>query len=121
MLCDKDPLAPLLTLNFVSTSPDECTYVFEARTSAGCGGIETAKQSLSPSGVFGVIVLIAVIVYLVGGCVYSRMVLQQRGWRQVPNYNLWAGMFGFFKVSTHPSRLSICRILMWNCRICSSS
>jgi len=98
MLCDKDPLSPLLALSFVAASPDECTYFFEARSSAACGGIETAKQSLSPSGVFGVIMLIAVIVYLVGGCVYSRMVLQQRGWRQLPNYSLWAGIFGFFKV-----------------------
>jgi cation-dependent mannose-6-phosphate receptor len=98
MLCDKDPLSPLLTLSFVAASPDECTYFFEARSSAACGGIETAKQTLSPAGVFGVIVLIAVIVYLVGGCVYSRVVLQQRGWRQVPNYTLWAGIFGFFRV-----------------------
>lgn len=98
LLCDRDPLQPLLTLSFVDASPDECTYFFEARSSAGCGGIETAKQTLSPSGVFGVIVLIAIIVYIVGGCVYSRMVLQQRGWRQLPNYALWSGIFGFFKV-----------------------
>ncbi|KAK5125395.1 hypothetical protein LTR85_000504 [Meristemomyces frigidus] len=97
LLCDKEPLSPLLTLSFVAASPDECTYFFEARSSAGCGGIEVAKQTLSPSGVFGVIVMIAVIVYLVGGCVYSRMVLHQRGWQQLPNYSLWAGMFGFFR------------------------
>ncbi|WPH01357.1 Hypothetical protein R9X50_00419900 [Acrodontium crateriforme] len=96
MLCDRDPLSPLLTLSFVG-SPDECTYVFEGRSSAVCGGVEAAKQTLSPSGVFGVIAFIALLVYLVGGCVYSRMVLNQRGWRQLPNYALWAGMFGFFK------------------------
>ena len=99
MLCDKDPLAAQLTLSFVSASPDECTYFFEARSSAGCQVIEVAKQTLSPSGVFGTIVLIFVVVYFVGGCVYSRMVLQQRGWRQLPNYALWAGMFGFVRVS----------------------
>lgn len=98
LLCDKDPLSPQLTLSFVASSPDACTYFFEARSAAGCGGIETAKQTLSPSGVFGVIVLIAIIVYVVGGCVYSRVVLQQRGWRQLPNYALWSGIFGFFKV-----------------------
>ncbi|KAI7646537.1 hypothetical protein KC318_g19258, partial [Hortaea werneckii] len=97
LLCDKDPLSPQLTLSFVASSPDACTYFFEARSAAGCGGIETAKQTLSPSGVFGVIVLIAIIVYVVGGCVYSRVVLQQRGWRQLPNYALWSGIFGFFK------------------------
>nr|POE88063.1 putative mannose 6-phosphate receptor-like protein [Quercus suber] len=96
-LCEKDPLMPTLTLSFVSASPDECSYFFEARSSAACLTIETAKQTLSPSGVFGVIVLIAVIVYIVGGCVYSRMVLNQRGWKQLPNYGLWAGLFGFFR------------------------
>ncbi|KAF2860769.1 putative vacuolar sorting receptor [Piedraia hortae CBS 480.64] len=95
MLCDKDPLSPRLTLSFIAASPDECTYFFEARSSAGCGGIETAKQTLSPAGVFSVIMLIAVLVYLVGGCFYNRMVLQQRGWKQLPNYSLWAGIFGF--------------------------
>ena len=98
MLCERDPLMPLLTLSFIA-SPDECTYVFEARTSAACPSIEVAKQTLSPSGVFGVILMIAIIVYVVGGCVYSRMVLNQRGWKQLPNYGLWAGIFGFFRVS----------------------
>lgn len=98
LLCDRDPLNPPLTLSFVG-SFDECTYVFEARSSAACAGIEQAKQTLSPSGVFGVIAIIALLVYLVGGCVYSRTVLNQRGWRQLPNYALWAGIFGFFRVS----------------------
>ena len=97
MLCERDPLMPQLTLSFVA-SPDECTYVFEARTSAACASIQKSTQTLSPSGVFGVILMIAIIVYVVGGCVYSRMVLNQRGWRQLPNYSLWAGIFGFFKV-----------------------
>ena len=97
MLCERDPLMPLLTLSFIA-SPDECTYVFEARTNTACHVIEQAKQTLSPSGVFGVILIIAIMVYIVGGCVYSRMVLNQRGWRQLPNYSLWAGICTFFKV-----------------------
>lgn len=97
MLCERDPLMPQLTLSFVA-SPDECTYIFEARTNAACASIETAKQTLGPSGVFGVILMIAIAVYLVGGCVYSRVVLNQRGWKQLPNYGLWAGIFGFFRV-----------------------
>jgi cation-dependent mannose-6-phosphate receptor len=98
MLCDRDPMSPQLTLNFVGADQDECVYFFEARSSAACGGIEVAKQTLSPGGVFGVIATITFIVYIVGGCVYSRMVLQQRGWRQLPNYALWAGIGGFLKV-----------------------
>lgn len=98
MLCDKDPLAPKLTLSFVG-SPDECSYFFEGRSAAACATLNTTKGTLNPGGVFGVIVIIAMLVYLVGGCVYNRAVLNQRGWSQVPNYHLWAGILGFFRVS----------------------
>lgn len=95
-LCAADPLAPPMAVSFVA-SPDSCTYIFEARTPAACGGVEVAQQQLGPAGVFGVIALIAVLVYLVGGCFYQRTVMHQRGWRQLPNYSLWAGIGGFFK------------------------
>ena len=97
MLCERDPLYPKLGLSFIA-SPDECTYIFEARSSAGCPQIDKTNQELGPSGVFGVIAMIAFIVYVVGGCVYSRMVLNQRGWKQLPNYSLWAGILDFFRV-----------------------
>lgn len=98
LLCTSDPLAAQMAISFVG-SPDSCTYIFEARTPAACGGIEIAQQQLGPGGVFGVIAMIAVLVYLVGGCVYQRTVMHQRGWRQLPNYSLWAGIGGFFRVS----------------------
>lgn len=85
-----------MSVSFVA-SPDSCTYIFEARTSAACGGIEAAQQQLGPSGVFGVIVIIALMVYFIGGCVYSRTVLHQRGWRQLPNYAFWSGIAGFIQ------------------------
>lgn len=100
MLCEKDPTAPQFALSFVG-SPDECSYFFEARSHAACATANTSSGgSLNPGGVFGVIVLIAIIVYFVGGCVYNRAVLNQRGWQQVPNYHLWASIWGFFRVST---------------------
>ncbi|KAF2155926.1 mannose 6-phosphate receptor domain-containing protein [Myriangium duriaei CBS 260.36] len=94
--CASDPLAPSMAVSFVY-SPDSCTYVFEARTPAACGGIEVAQQQLGPAGVFGVIALVAVAVYFGGGCFYQRTVMHQRGWRQLPNYSLWAGIGSFFK------------------------
>ena len=97
MLCDRDPTAPELTLNFLA-SPDECSYFFEARSKAACVTTNQSTQALDPAGVFGVMVFITIIVYVVGGCVYSRVVLQQRGWRQLPNYALWASIFGFVRV-----------------------
>ena len=54
LLCDKDPLAAeKASVSFVAQT-DHCTYIFEARSSAACGGIEAEKQSLGPAGVFGV-------------------------------------------------------------------
>lgn len=103
MLCDRDPLAPQLTLSFVG-SLDECTYFFEGRSAAACATLNKTKGSLNPGGVFGVIVIIALLVYLAGGCVYNRTVLQQRGWSQVPNYHLWASILGFFKVRSDRGR-----------------
>ncbi|KAL9126674.1 MAG: hypothetical protein Q9217_004318 [Psora testacea] len=98
-LCDRDSLAPKAHISFIGASPDQCTYFFEARSMAACGGVIAAQQSLSPGGVFGVIALIAAAVYLLGGIAYQRTVMHQRGWRQLPNYTLWAGIFGFLNAS----------------------
>ena len=99
-ICDHDSLAPKAHISFIGASPDECTYFFEARSMAACGGVIDPQQTLGPGGVFGVIFLIAAVVYLLGGIAYQRTVMHQRGWRQLPNYNLWAGIFGFVHVST---------------------
>ena len=44
-------------------------------------------------------VLIAAAVYVIGGVAYQRTVMHQRGWRQLPNYSIWAGIASFIKVS----------------------
>lgn len=98
-LCDRDPGAPPAAASFVGTTPDECAYFFEVRSQAACGGAEPVEQLVGPGGVFGIIVLITVMVYFIGGCVYQRAVLHARGWRQLPNYSMWAGIGNFFKVS----------------------
>ncbi|KAL3478547.1 mannose-6-phosphate receptor binding domain-containing protein [Aspergillus californicus] len=99
-LCDRDVSASQPTISFVGTM-DQCSYFFEVRTSAACGGYgnDPAGQGLSPGGIFGVIGLIAIAAYFVGGCAYQRTVMHQRGWRQCPNYSLWSGMLDFLKVS----------------------
>ena len=100
--CDTSPsLTNHPVISFLG-SPDHCSYVFEVRSRyacAGAGGPPTDSNSLSPTGVFFVILAIAVMVYLVGGCVYQRSVMHQRGWRQCPNFGVWAGIFGFVGVS----------------------
>ncbi|KAI5310264.1 Cation-independent mannose-6-phosphate receptor CI-MPR [Ascosphaera atra] len=96
-LCDRDMAASAATVSYVG-SMDECSYFFEVRSSAACGGVAApAEGGLGPAGVFGIIALIAVAVYLLGGCAYQRTVMHQRGWRQLPNYTLWAGIASCFK------------------------
>ena len=99
--CDRDPLfTEHPQISFVG-SPDHCTYFFEVRSRYACGGAISSGESgsLGPGGVFAVILAITVLVYLIGGCVYQRSVMHQRGWRQCPNYGVWAGLFGFIGVS----------------------
>lgn len=93
LLCDSDPLAKT-SVSFIA-AVDECTYFFEGRSPAACGGVHQAKQALGPGGVFSVIIIITILVYFVGGCVYQRTVMHQRGWRQLPNYAMWAGIWRF--------------------------
>ncbi|EFW20208.1 Cation-independent mannose-6-phosphate receptor CI-MPR [Coccidioides posadasii str. Silveira] len=96
-LCDRDLVTPAATVSYVGTL-DSCSYYFEVRTAAACGGVAASTDGgLSPAGVFGVIVGIAVAVYLIGGCAYQRTVMHQRGWRQCPNYAMWSGMVDFLK------------------------
>ena len=52
--CERDSLAPKAHLSFVGASEDECTYFFEAKSMAACGGVNETEQSLGPGGVFGV-------------------------------------------------------------------
>lgn len=44
--------------------------------------------------------MITILVYLVGGIMYQRIVQHQRGWRQLPNYSLWSNIFGFISDMT---------------------
>jgi cation-dependent mannose-6-phosphate receptor len=83
----------------VGTDPDECAYFFEVRSQHACPGAEPHKPgSVGPGSVFAIIFFIAVLVYVVGGIFYQRTVAHARGWRQLPNYSLWAGIWSFVKV-----------------------
>ncbi|KAH6898268.1 putative vacuolar sorting receptor [Thelonectria olida] len=95
-LCDRDPGATQASVSFVGTDPDECAYFFEVRSSHACAHAEPHKPgSVGPGSIFGLILLIAVLVYLLGGIFYNRTVAHARGWRQLPNYSLWAGIWSF--------------------------
>ncbi|KAL7903071.1 mannose-6-phosphate receptor binding domain-containing protein [Trichoderma sp. SZMC 28014] len=95
-LCDRDP-GTTTAVSFVGVDPDECSYFFEARSAYACAHAEPHKPgSVGPGSVFGLILVIAVLVYVLGGVFYNRTVAHARGWRQLPNYSLWAGIGSFF-------------------------
>lgn len=97
-LCDRDPTI-LTAISFVGTDPDECAYFFEVRSQHACAGAEPHKPgSVGPASVFAIIFGITVLVYILGGIFYQRTVAHARGWRQLPNYSLWAGIWNFVKV-----------------------
>ncbi|KAG4440206.1 hypothetical protein IFR05_004285 [Cadophora sp. M221] len=95
--CDKDPLATQAVATFVGTDPDECSYHFEVLSRAACITAEPAKQTVGPGAVFAIIGVIAILVYFLGGVFYQRNVAHARGWRQLPNYSMWAGIGSFIK------------------------
>ena len=97
--CDKDPLATQASASFVGVDPEECSYHFEVLSAAACIAAEPAKQGVGPAAVFAIIGVIAVLVYFLGGVFYQRNVAHARGWRQLPNYSMWAGIGSFIKVS----------------------
>ncbi|KIN06034.1 hypothetical protein OIDMADRAFT_24376 [Oidiodendron maius Zn] len=114
--CDKDPLATGAVASYVSVDPDECAYFFEVLSPAACGGAAPAKEGLGPASVFAIIGAIAILVYFLGGVVYQRNVAHARGWRQLPNFTMWAGIWGFITIhsSDWGTRLSQKRtIVSW--------
>lgn len=103
-ICDTSPLLSTTPRISFLGSPDHCSYIFEVRSRYACAGATPSheKGTLGPGGVFFMILGIGVLAYLVGGVVYQRNVMHQRGWRQLPNYSLWAGIFSFISVKNPP-------------------
>ncbi|KAI5853464.1 mannose-6-phosphate receptor binding domain-containing protein [Tricharina praecox] len=95
LMCDHEQFRKP-SVSFVGQMND-CAYFFEVRTAFACATINQA-QALGPGAVFGAIMGVFAVVYLVGGIVYQRTVMHARGWRQIPHYHAWAAAFGFFWV-----------------------
>ncbi|KAI1760678.1 mannose 6-phosphate receptor domain-containing protein [Hypoxylon sp. FL1150] len=94
--CDRDPTAGAAQVSFIAADPDECSYVFKVKSQHACAGVEPHKPgSVGPGSVFLIIFAIAILVYLLGGIFYQRTVAHARGWKQLPNYTLWASVWSF--------------------------
>lgn len=97
--CDRDSVTSTATISFVGADPAECNYMFVVRSQHACAGVEPHKPgSVGPGGVFAIIMIITIIVYFLGGVFYQRNVANARGWRQLPNYTFWAGLWSFVSV-----------------------
>ncbi|KAI2642931.1 mannose-6-phosphate receptor binding domain-containing protein [Xylaria nigripes] len=94
--CDRDLLGSNAVVSFIAVDPDQCSYVFKAKSSHACAGAEPHKPgSVEPGSVFAIILVVAVLVYILGGVFYNRTVGNARGWRQLPNYSMWASVWSF--------------------------
>ncbi|KAJ8108917.1 hypothetical protein ONZ43_g6279 [Nemania bipapillata] len=94
--CDRDTLGGLAQVSFIAVDPEECNYVFKVKSAHACAGAEPHKPgSVGPGSVFAIILVVAVLVYLLGGVFYNRTVGNARGWRQLPNYSMWASVWSF--------------------------
>lgn len=58
LLCEHDLTQPKVSVSFVAVSPDECTYFFEARTSAACATVNVETRAVGPGAVFGVMCVV---------------------------------------------------------------
>ncbi|KAK7749275.1 Cation-independent mannose-6-phosphate receptor CI-MPR [Diatrype stigma] len=91
-----DSAAESATASFIAADPEECHYIFKVKSQHACAGAEPHKNgSVGPGPVFLIIFGITVLVYLLGGIFYNRAVSNARGWKQLPNYTLWASVWSF--------------------------
>lgn len=94
--CDSQSVSTQKTHIHYLGNFDNCFYMFDAKSPLACPSpVSPPTQSVGPGFVFSLIILIAIGAYLLGGIAYQRNVMHQRGWRQLPNYALWAGIWGF--------------------------
>lgn len=83
--CDREILQKA-SISFVGVLHD-CDYFFEVRTVHACPTAQK-EDNLAVIWIFLFILLAALFVYCSGGFLYKRIVLNRRGWKQIPTYNL---------------------------------
>ncbi|KAI1434873.1 mannose-6-phosphate receptor binding domain-containing protein [Xylaria sp. CBS 124048] len=94
--CDRDLIGNNALVSFIAVDPDECAYVFKVKSPHACSSAEPHKPgSVGPGSVFAIILIVAVLVYFLGGIFYNRTVGNARGMRQLPNYTMWASIWSF--------------------------
>lgn len=83
-----DPHMHNKPLIFFIADVDTCAYFFELHTAYAC--LKTYEEHLiNPGAVFGIMLLIAFIVYCIGGCIYRSNVTYATGWKRIPHYRIF--------------------------------
>ncbi|CDK25847.1 unnamed protein product [Kuraishia capsulata CBS 1993] len=83
--CDREIMAKA-QISFVGALHD-CDYFFDVRTIHACA-TAAKKDDLAIIWIFLLIFLAALGVYCSGGMIYKRIVLNRRGWKQLPSYGI---------------------------------
>lgn len=97
--CEPEHIGGAAGISFVAADPDDCAYFFEVRSQHACARAEPHQPgAVGPGSIFAIILGITVLVYFGGGIFYQRTVAHARGWRQIPNYTLWSGIWSFICV-----------------------
>ncbi|KTW31496.1 hypothetical protein T552_00138 [Pneumocystis carinii B80] len=72
---------------FFVAEADKCAYFFEWHTAYAC---TKAKEHLfGPGTIFGIILLVTLIVYCIGSCIYRNTTIYATGWRQIPRHGVF--------------------------------
>ncbi|EEB06977.1 cation dependent mannose-6-phosphate cargo receptor [Schizosaccharomyces japonicus yFS275] len=106
--CNRDPYTQS-GISYIGNL-NECAYFFEWKTMIAC---PTGRKdsSMGPFGVFGVLTCIGLVAYLVGGCVYQRVVMRATGLQQIPNFDMWYSIFSFVKDMSIAIVASLCTFI----------
>ncbi|ORX77463.1 mannose 6-phosphate receptor domain-containing protein [Basidiobolus meristosporus CBS 931.73] len=76
---------------------DNCVYMFRWKTPAACPVVQQSGKKLGGGAIFAIIMSVLAGVYLIGGIIYKRVVLGQRGLNQLPNAEYWRAIGNFVK------------------------
>lgn len=103
VLCDKKTVGnPSISVSWTpGTSP---LAVFTLSHASGCP--INAKKRLSGGSICLIILTVAIVVYLVGGCLYNRFLKGRSGTGMIPNHTFWSNLPGLLMDG---ARFVICR------------
>lgn len=84
--CNTNTEGSLKVLQENKERESDCIYLFELESSAMC---PTPQSRLSTGSILLIIAFCLLIVYLIGGFLYQRLVVGAKGLEQFPNYAFW--------------------------------